>query len=788
MATVCFQSKATTLCQLQEYLQSAVIPDLKWFTALRWKTQSQEIIEEIQSHFGSKTVVIRSSATIEDSTSCSMAGAFCSVLHINASEDEQLRAAIDRVVTSFHEHHHEDNQFFVQEQVVSPKISGVLFTRDLDSFAPYYICNYDDHSGSTESVTSGSSNTLHTWIRYKHAPHSIKNAPLERVIQLAQELEHLFDCDHLDIEFALGHDDTLYLFQVRPLVSQKKANLFEHHHLGISLDKIYRKIKKLNAPHPGLHGKRNIYSIMTDWNPAEMIGTKPRRLALSLYKELITDAIWAYQRNNYGYLNLRSYPLLVSFLGNPYIDVRCSFNSFIPSDLDSSIAGKLVDYYIDRLTNAPTEHDKVEFTILFSCYYLNFVEKSKVLLEHGFSELELDRIKFSLLRLTNNVISPISGLYKKDLRSFSYLEERLKEITESDLPLLEKTYWLIEDCKRYGTLPFAGLARAGFIAVQFLRSFVDLGIFTEGEMNRYMNSLNTIARQLSDDTRSYSTGKLSREDFLQRYGHLRPGSYDITSLRYDEAFEKYFEHTSSPLGDEREGSFNVSRQQKKQIEEHLIANGITATADELLLFIKETIEGREYGKYVFTKSLSQILSYLGQLGQKYEITREGLSHLNIRTVLDLYSSLCHRDVKDIFEGDIAKNRADYELTKALKLPQLILSEDDVYEFSLGNVEPNFVTHEKVTTPIVCEHEFDTTDLTNKIVLIPSADPGYDWIFSRNIAGLITMFGGANSHMTIRCAELQIPAVIGCGEQNYAQWSTAKMLEIDCSNKQVKTIH
>ena len=31
---------------------------------------------------------------------------------------------------------------------------------------------------------------------------------------------------------------------------------------------------------------------MPDWNPAEIIGIKPKPLALSLYRELITDHIW----------------------------------------------------------------------------------------------------------------------------------------------------------------------------------------------------------------------------------------------------------------------------------------------------------------------------------------------------------------------------------------------------------------------------------------------------------------------------------------------------------------
>ena len=55
------------------------------------------------------------------------------------------------------------------------------------------------------------------------------------------------------------------------------------------------------------------------------------------------------------------------------------------------------------------------------------------------------------------------------------------------------------------------------------------------------------------------------------------------------------------------------------------------------------------------------------------------------------------------------------------------------------------------------------DVAGRIVLIPSADPGYDWLLARDIAGLITMFGGANSHMAVRAAECSLPAAIGVGD-------------------------
>ena len=78
-------------------------------------------------------------------------------------------------------------------------------------------------------------------------------------------------------------------------------------------------------------------------------------------------------------------------------------------------------------------------------------------------------------------------------------------------------------------------------------------------------------------------------------------------------------------------------------------------------------------------------------------------------------------------------------------------------------------------------------LDNKIIFIPSADPGYDWIFTYNIIGLITKYGGANSHMSIRANELGVPSIIGAGDQYYNDWKNNKRLLIDCSKKKVEII-
>ena len=67
---------------------------------------------------------------------------------------------------------------------------------------------------------------------------------------------------------------------------------------------------------------------MPDWNPAEIIGFKPNKLSLSLYthtQRLITNKVWAKQREEFGYRKIIKKKLLESFGGTPYVCVNKSF-------------------------------------------------------------------------------------------------------------------------------------------------------------------------------------------------------------------------------------------------------------------------------------------------------------------------------------------------------------------------------------------------------------------------------------------------------------------------------
>ena len=80
------------------------------------------------------------------------------------------------------------------------------------------------------------------------------------------------------------------------------------------------------------------------------------------------------------------------------------------------------------------------------------------------------------------------------------------------------------------------------------------------------------------------------------------------------------------------------------------------------------------------------------------------------------------------------------------------------------------------------------NIQGMIVCIENADPGFDWIFTQHPAALVTRFGGANSHMAIRCAEFGLPAAIGCGDSLYARLTQAGAAELNCAEKILRPLH
>lgn len=776
-------TKAETLNSLSMELQKGYVLPQVYFSVSKWEKQKEQIWEDVKNYSWSR-LIVRSSAVHEDTAQESMAGKYKSIPDVSGWKDFVL--AVNLVIESFGESQ-DENQILVQPMLSDVIASGVAFSVDPNTNGNYYVVNYDDITGSTSSITSGCSESNRLFYCFKQVS-AYKNNHMKMVCECLKELEILFGQDRLDVEFAITKEQKLYVLQVRPLCMSLLEDRLEDVFQFENLKRIYKKIKRENQEKPFLFGNKVIYGVMPDWNPAEIIGIRPKPLALSIYKEIITDNIWAYQRHNYGYKNLRSFPLMVDFCGLPYIDVRVSFNSFIPSSLEDSLSEKLANYYLDRLEENPSKHDKVEFEIVFSCYTLELPEQIKVLEEYGFTNEEVVTIERELKNLTNAIIDNDTGLWKKDLAKIQILEERYETVMNSNLDKIAKVYWLLEDCKRYGTLPFAGLARAGFIAVQLLNSLVKKDIISNEEYQNFMNDVSTVSTVMNQDFKD-----MSKEAFIKKYGHLRPGTYEINSKRYDEAPDLYFCRENIQEGEavkleseKQKNTFKLSLDQMEKLKAILREQGLRDDILELFQFIKVAIEGREYAKFVFTKGLSEILKLFGEIGEEQGFSIDDTSFVNINIIKELYSSTF--EIKQIFENSIVQGKDHYKSTKSIVLPPVILSEEDVFQFYYPDTQPNYITL-MVATGEICYIDAGRTNkkIKDKILLIPSADPGFDWIFSHHIKGFITQFGGANSHMAIRAGELGIPAVIGVGEKKFTQLKKAILVEIDALGKRIHVL-
>ena len=133
-------------------------------------------------------------------------------------------------------------------------------------------------------------------------------------------------------------------------------------------------------------------------------------------------------------------------------------------------------------------------------------------------------------------------------------------------------------------------------SIDILNSICDLNIISKNEKEKFLNSVKTIASKISEDFIN-----LPKKTFLKKHGHLRPNTYDITSLNYKEGYNLYFDKKHL-LKEKRNKQFNFSKKQMLQITKKLKDEKINISANNLIKFIKESISHREYSKYLFTKT------------------------------------------------------------------------------------------------------------------------------------------------------------------------------------------
>ena len=778
-----FSSKANVLKSLKNSLKKSKVEKLLYFTISEWREDEVEILRKIRKFFRSK-VIIRSSAIGEDGLEKSEAGKFSSILNINPNSKTRLKNAIESVIASYEKNSNLNlkNQVLIQSQSKNVLISGVLFTRTPDLGSPYYVINYQEGK-RTDSVTKGEiSNAIKI---FRGTKHRIIPRKWRKLIGAIQEIEKTVHSSFLDIEFAVTKNEII-IFQVRPLTTGKH---FDTYNLDSKIKKIIGENKtKIKKEYKKSNERITIFSDMTDWNPAEIIGNMPNNLDYSLYDFIIMNNSWSKSRHILGYQK-KSGSLMKRFGNKPYVNVNASFNSLIPKKFSKKISKDLLDHFLIKLKNNPELHDKVEFDILFTCYDLTLKNRLVELEKAGFSKKDLKNILNVLNEFTNELINKFPSISMQSNNSIKKMNNnryklliQLHKSKNTYSEYFETARKLLVDCRDLGAIPFSTIARLAFISSILMRGLKDDSNLTPDSINDFLTSIQTVLSEFKQDVINLNRNRLTTKVFLKKYGHLRPGTYDITIPRYENNPTIFHKINFQYETKKKKFEFDESK-----IERILKQHKLKFEKINFIEFVQQTLIQREKLKFEFTKNLSQAIELIAMGGKKLDFSREEISNLSLSDILK-FNKYSKKKFREYLQKKIFRNYKIKKLSSYLSLPSIIFSEDDFEIIQYHTTVPNYITKNVITEDVIFIDSYrDIPNIDNKIVVIENADPGFDWIFTKNPKGLITKYGGIASHMAIRCGEIDMPAVIGCGEILFEKLKIAKRVSIDCKNEKINVI-
>ena len=192
----------------------------------------------------------------------------------------------------------------------------------------------------------------------------------------------------------------------------------------------------------------------------------------------------------------------------------------------------------------------------------------------------------------------------------------------------------------------------------------------------------------------------------------------------------------------------------------------------------------------FSKIIDEIFKELKILFKRIRINEKYISYLNLETVINLHNNFSYHNIRSDIIKELKNNIKRHSIESKINMPNIILKPKDVFFYEEKFSSPTYVGKKNVIGEIFHINDLKNKkdfDLDNKIICIKHADPGYDFIFLKKIKGLITEFGGPNSHMYIRAHEFDLPAAIGIGENKYLEIINSKKVSLNCNEKLISSI-
>ncbi|MDP3779486.1 MAG: PEP/pyruvate-binding domain-containing protein [bacterium] len=709
------------------------------------ESEQDEIIRGFLKTCHGNTVAVRSSADQEDSSGASFAGMYTTKLRIQATE-QAIHAAADEVRYSGVEkkevvaHYAEQRGLELTEsgvsvivqEMIEAEMSGVIFSHDLAKADGYYAVSVS--SGVGETIVGGAANGRLIRIARGIKPSNMKDAWLRKLIVAMKAIERRFRSSSLDVEFVV-QDGMLYILQCRPITTAQAE-------MDKASEKLLiERIKSVNAL-VASRFRGDVLGDMIDINPVELLGIAPTPLDISIFKYLFADKIVERVRRDMGYD-----PLDIGVLrvveGKPYVSMQAAAFSFRPRGISDEIYERMVRVYRNVLVNNSALQSRVEFDV----FAMGCGEKLEgVMQEAQFNDGEKSIVRKAFLCI-GEVFSRVSTAQAKNFSTFATdYEQRTASMGDTSLSaILEHV--------AHGTEMFARVARLAFYwksRFEELHPREDLNILMSGHIR-------SVNERLQSDLVACRNGTIAREEVVERYGHLRPGQFSLFGESYaDDPITYLFAQ--------------MERAEVTQSQRQAHAFGDTTEFRHIVTFM----EARERMKFLFSRSLHLFATKL-----KCQLAQRGISECDASRVSWEELWTCLSD-----STSLSVSQAEHEppvLLPDVIIPGLINLE--VVTFS--EAMPSYITNSTVKARVcVLERLGVKVDVRGALVLLPNADPGYDFLFHSGAVGIITKVGGPASHMCIRSIELQMPACIGCGESVYQKLAAANSAVLDCGTRQI----
>ncbi len=482
---------------------------------------------------------------------------------------------------------------------------------------------------------------------------------------------------------------------------------------------------------------------MIDINPRELLGVSPAPLDISIFKYLFADKIVERVRRNMGYDPL-DIGLLRIVAGKPYTSMRATAFSFRPAGIPTEIYERMVCVYRKMLVDNPALQSRVEFDL----YAMSCGEKlERIMSEAHFDESEKDLVREAFKRI-DSVFSEVSKIQSGTIETVAReYEQRTQALQEASLDTILEHVAL-------GTEIFVQVARLAFYWKNK---------FEEDHPHENLNELiaghiQSVAGQLQDDLIACRDGLVTPEDLVRRYGHLRPGQFSVFGESYADDPETYL--------------FAQMRQAREKVKPARQNHKYEDATDfrNIVVFM----QARERIKFLFAQSFHLFTTQLRHSLAQYSITEQEASRMNWE---NLKARLCN-SVK--IEAQVEEDEVP------ILLPDVLVpGVTDLRTVIFAEAMPSYITNSTVKARLcVVDQPGMKINVKDALVLLPNADPGFDFIFHSGAAGIITKVGGPASHMCIRAIELQMPACIGCGEKTYQMLLSASAAVLDCGLQQI----